>query len=198
MENARKVEFEDLSRVYLTLDLWTNRKMMFLGATDHFINSDWELKSRVLAHDVFDGRHTAYNIARAYVIRGKVKKAVANKASSMVKSFDVSLSRFQADEHGDASAHLDDLGEADIVEEDIEVLPERMNCFAHTEKLCARDGLNHPEVKVSFWGIVLQKMSSLLSSVRRSTSAKAVSLHFSNVTRWNSELKMMKSILKIS
>ena len=83
MESAMKEEFQSLTRVYLTLDLWTNRKMTsFFGTTIHFINQNWELKSRVLACDRFEDRHTAFNIASAYEelvdrynIRGKVKKS---------------------------------------------------------------------------------------------------------------------------
>ena len=59
-------EFENLSLIYLTLDLWTNRKIIsFLAVTVHFINSSWELKSRVIACDQFVEQHTAVNIATA-------------------------------------------------------------------------------------------------------------------------------------
>lgn len=102
MENILSLELKDLNRIYLTLDLWTNRQMIsFLGVTVHHVNKDWELKSRLLGCDHFNGRHTAFNIASAneeivsrFSIQGKVKKVVAVNASSMVKEFDISMPSF--------------------------------------------------------------------------------------------------------
>ena len=41
MENILSLELKDLNRIYLTLDLWTNRQMTsFLGITVHFVKKD--------------------------------------------------------------------------------------------------------------------------------------------------------------
>lgn len=156
-------EFEHLSRLYLTFYLWTNRKMLsFLAVTVHFINSSWELKSRVIACDQFVERHTAVNIATAYEdivtkfgIRGKVRKVVADNASSLVRAFDVCLPGLYEDEvRNESSGENGDTIDLDILEEELglnEVLallpPDRSSCFAHTQQLCIRDVFSDPCVR---------------------------------------------------
>ena len=169
--------------------------MSFLGVTIHFINNSWEIKSRVLACDHFEERHTALNIATAYEdlvdrygIRGKVKKVVADNASSMIKAFDVCLPGLYDNKERDSD-------EADVIEEELDMelgvlqyLPERMSCFAHTQQLCVKDGLTHPKVKNSFPATAIQKVSAIVSSVRKSITAaqflqeKGIYLQASNVT----------------
>ena len=131
---------------------------------------------------------------------------MADNASSMVKAFDVCLPGFHVAEAEDIS--YQDQEETDVIEEEINMedvlkfLPERMSCFAHTQQLCVKDGLTNPEVKNSFLSTAIQKTSSLVNSVRKSTSAapflqeKGIHLQSPNVTRWNSQLKMIKSVLK--
>ena len=214
MENELRLEMKDLDRIYLTLDLWTNRQMTsFLGVTVHFVNRDWDLKSRVLGCDIFEGRHTAVNIASAYEeivtrfnIQGKVKKIVADNASSMVKAFDVSLPSFYVDQEEDAEnlcpPSLVDEHEDTCLENILSFLPQRMGCFAHSQQLCVRDGFAHSEVKKSIISTTLQKIASLINSIKKSTVAapylrsKGIVLQTQNATRWNSQLKMVKSILK--
>lgn len=211
-------EFENLSLIYLTLDLWTNRKMIsFLAVTVHFINSSWELKSRVIACDQFVERHTAVNIATAYEdivtkfgIRGKVRKVVADNASSMVRAFDICLPGLYGNEVKNESIKENgDIDNLDILEEELdlnEVLallpPDRSSCFAHTQQLCIRDAFNDPCVRNSAIATVIHKCCSIVAAIRRSTVAApflekiGVSLQAANATRWNSQLTMLKSVLK--
>lgn len=107
------------------------------------------MKSRVLGCDIFEGRHTAVNIASAYEeivtrfnIQGKVKKIVADNASSMVKAFDVSLPSFYIDQEEDAenlcNPNFVDEDEDTCLESVLSFLPQRMGCFAHSQQLCER------------------------------------------------------------
>lgn len=215
MENILSLELKDLNRIYLTLELWTNRQMTsFLGVTVHYVSKDWELKSRVLGCDHFNGRHTAFNIPSPYEetvnrfsIEGQVKKVVADNASSMVKAFDISLpSLYIEQEEEEAGNSCDpnicDNNEDVCLDDILAFLPQRMGCCAHTQQLCVRDGFTHPNIINLLLSLTLKKIASLINSVRKSTVAapylrsKRIVLQAQNVTRWNSQLKMVKSILK--
>ena len=100
MEAALCDEMQELQSVYITLDLWSNRMMnSFLGMTVHFIDSEWCLRSRVLAVDSFEGRHTADRIAATYYEvasqfgltgeKSRVRKIVSDSAANVVKAFNV-------------------------------------------------------------------------------------------------------------
>ena len=159
----------------MTVDLWTNRPMKsFFGATLHFINDNFEPKSRILGCQEFKGRHTSMNIATAfeeivakYEIQRKVKKVVSDDASSMICAFRTSLVQLRKEEEPQRE-------ETDIVDADQDVdllllhLPQRESCFAHTLQLCVLDGLKmtSPELKE-----VIKKMTSIVSSVKRLTVA---------------------------
>ena len=71
-------------------------------------------------------------------------------------------------------------------------------CFGHTLQLVVKDGLD----KVGTVGTVIKKCSNLVSFVRRSTVAADVlrgekRLQASNTTRWNSQLKIIRSIFEV-
>ena len=68
-------------------------------------------------------------------------------------------------------------------------------CIGHTLQLVVKDGLGTVET-------VIKKCSNLVSFVRRSTVAADVlrgekRLQASNTTRWNSQLKMIRSIFEV-
>ncbi|KAG7153591.1 AC9 transposase-like 1 [Homarus americanus] len=187
IESQLMTGFEHLSRIYLTLDLWMNRRMVsFLAVTVHFINSPWELKSRVIACDQFVERHTAVNIATAYEeivmkfgIRGKVRRVVADNASSMVRAFDVCLPGLYGDEvRSESSGENENEDALDILEKELdldEVLallpPDWSSCFAHTQQLCIRDAFKDPSVRNSAVATVIHKCYSIVAAIRRSTVA---------------------------
>ena len=80
-----------------------------------------------------------------------------------------------------------------------EYLPfEHHSCFAHTLNLVVKDGL----AKAGQLGSVIKKCSKLVSFVRKSTIATDVlkgqkRLQTDNETRWNSQLKMIRSVLAV-
>jgi hypothetical protein len=72
-------------------------------------------------------------------------------------------------------------------------------CFAHTIQLVIKDGFK----KSGHIGSTIGKCSKLVSFVRKSTIASEALegekvLQAANATRWNSQLKMIRSILSIS
>lgn len=224
MEEAMRQKLAHLSNVYLTIDLWTNRNMTsFLGITVHFIDEEWKLNSFVLATDSFKGRHTAENIAEAYDnviekyrLTTKVSKVVSDNASSMIKAFRVSLPEFilhktSEDSNATGEEQLIDLIpdlEEEMLEENADendlfnYLPERVSCFAHTKQLCIKDCLQNPEFVKSYVGKQLGKVAKIVNTVRKSVNAtsylqrKKITLRAQNVTRWNSQLVMLQSVLK--
>ena len=90
---------KDLSSVYVTVDIWTNLQMrLFIGLTAHFVDNDFDLKSRLLCWEHFAERHTAVNIANRYEdvdmryqTDGKVRRIVSDNACSIKKAFELSL-----------------------------------------------------------------------------------------------------------
>ena len=169
MEEEMRHQLACLSHVYLTIDLWTNRNMSsFLGITVHFIDATWKLCSFVLAADSFLEKHIACNIAKAYddVIKkfkltSKVTKVISDKASSMVKAFQISLPEFilhktvdEVSENDNKLLLADSISEHDFVEGDADLnsilayLPERVNCFVHTQQPCIKDCLQDSEFLV--------------------------------------------------
>ncbi|KAG7177308.1 hypothetical protein Hamer_G000607 [Homarus americanus] len=143
-------------------------------------------------------------------IRGKVRRVVADNASSMVRAFDVCLPGLYGDKiRSESSGENENKDALDILEEELdldEVLallpPERSNCFAHTQQLCIRDAFNDPSVRNSAVATVIHKCYSIVDAIRRSTVAApflekiGVALQAANATRWNSQLTMIKSVLK--
>ena len=79
-----------------------------------------------------------------------------------------------------------------------ELLFEHHACFAHTLQLVIKDGLK----KAGQLNTVIKKCSKIVSFTRRSTVAADTlegekRLQADNVTRWNSQLKMIRSVLSI-
>jgi len=220
MEKAIQCKLTHLSHVYLTIDLWTNRNMKsFLGITIHFIDEEWKLSSYVLAADSFPGRHTAENIAEAYdnvvekfKLTTKVTKVVSDNASSMLKAFQVSLPEFvlhkTSEESDTVNEQCNPDPEEEMLDEETDVndllsyLPERVSCFAHTKQLCIKDCLQSSEFEKTYVGKQLGKVAQIVNSVRKSVNAtsylqrKKITLRAKNVTRWNSQLVMLQSVLK--
>lgn len=77
-------------------------------------------------------------------------------------------------------------------------LHEHIPCFAHTLQLVIKDGLQQaPSVKR-----VLGKVSGIVAHVKKSVHSSEIlesekRLQTATVTRWNSQLYMIKSILRI-
>ena len=72
-------------------------------------------------------------------------------------------------------------------------------CFAHVLQLVIKDGFK----QASNINKVLSKVSTIVKHVRKSVNASEIlepekRLQTANVTRWNSQLKMIRSVLRVS
>lgn len=95
--------------------------------------------------------------------------------------------------------HAIDTEEVNSCEDDPNNSSLRVSCFVHTLQLCVRDGLcNAPYVSK-----LLEKCHSVAKSAHKSskiaelTESLEKSIHTANVTRWNSEYLLIKSIVAV-
>ena len=129
-----------------------------------------------------------------YGLHGKVAVIVTDNASNMVKAFTLP----GMDINSDSDDNDGSLNNIDVTDELDFLPPQRHSCFAHTLQLVVRDGLRDAgQLKQ-----VIAKVSSIVSHVRKSTSATELlqdypRLETANATRWNSQLKMLRSVLRI-
>ena len=170
--------------------------------TGHFI-INWTMKSVMLTCKRFRGRHTADNIVQeydntiqAYNIASKVSSIVTDNASNMVKAF--SLPEFETT--AEDSDEEDDIDSSMIIpQEEYEQLPANHSpCFCHTIQLVVSDGFK----EAGQLNRVLGKVSKIVNHVHKSTIATdrmegQVRLQSANVTRWNSQVKMIRSVLAV-
>lgn len=210
VRNNLKEKLSKAKNVSLTIDLWSNKQMnAFMGITDPFIE-EWTAQSVTLYCKRFKGKHTAENIRHEYEetlalfeIPDKICTIVTDNASNMVKAFKSSLPGFiDLTEVGDDDDKPEDIDDDLAGEngEEFEHLPKHSRCCAHTLQLVVKDGLKNC---TSHMTTVISKASKIVNYVRRSILACELlesenRLQTANVTRWNSQLTMFKSILKIS
>ena len=190
--------------VAVTVDIWTSRDMRsYMGLTSHFI-LDYTLHSAMLSCTRFRGSHTGESIRDQYdeilsvfSISNKVCATVTDNAANMTRAF-VTLPGLEMSQTDDDYA---DLTPNESIETDPELqqcLPEHYRCFSHTLQLVVRDGLKD----AGQMGKVLNKVSKLVSYVHHSTVAAEIleadlRLEVGNATRWNSQLRMIRSLLRI-
>ena len=187
----------------------------YLGITGHFISESWFLESVMLGCNRVTGRHTADNITLWYDeitsnfgISDKVKDIFTDSASNVKKAF-LTLPGFENDveQRSDSEDQIDDVNDNDDDNEEIleaqsissEDMPLKYcSCFAHTLQLVVKDGLK----KAGQINTVINRCSNLVSFKQKSTVATIThngekSPQNDNVTRWSSQLKMMKSVFSI-
>lgn len=213
VKNKILKQLEGIESINLTLDLWSNRQMKsFLGVTGHFISKDWKMESMMLVCNHIRGRHTAENIVSwydeitsEYDITDKIKHIVTDNASNVKKAF-LTLPGFeqeQASDNEDNVPAYDETEDYEVVEiepdELSELATEHHACFAHTLQLVVKDGLN----KAGQIENTIKKCSKMVSFLRKSTIAADVlngekRPEACNATRWNLQLKMIRSVLTIS
>ena len=221
LKNSVQEKLKNTDTINLTIDLWSNRQMRsYLGITGHYISNDWNLESVMLACNRVTGRHTADNIMMwyeeiisAFGVMEKVKHIITDSASNVKKAF-LSLPGYENGKEGHTAASDDSEAE----ESDSEMYDAGCNanneseesqlscvsfehhaCFAHVLQLVIKDGM----AKAGQINGVIKRCSNLVSFVRRSTVAADVlkdeiRLQADNVTRWNSQLKMIRSVLTVS
>lgn len=198
----------EAAKAHLTTDLWSNRQMRsYIGITCHFITNKWELESVMLACKRVMDNHTAENISIWYEevvaefsISEKVKHIVTDSASNMKKAFLTVLPGYDedvTDDHDDDDDTEPDDCEANGSNLD-NVTFTHHSCFAHVMQLVIKDGLKN----AGHLGSVIKRCSKLVSFLRKSTIAADVLENEKrpqneNATRWNSQLKMIKSVLSI-
>ncbi|XP_011405772.1 PREDICTED: uncharacterized protein LOC105313774 [Amphimedon queenslandica] len=169
--------------------MWTNRQMRsYFGMTAHFI-VDFQLMSVMLACCRFSSSHTGEemlehyeDVKHAFGIKGKVDNIVTDN-------------ELEDTDDEDELQPVEDLSDDDLHF----IKPNHYCCFAHTIQLVIKDGLvGADQVKR-----VLGKATKLVSHLRHSTFASELfedigRLQSGNVTWWNSQLTMLKSIVKVS
>ena len=200
-------ELDNVTDICLTIDLWSSRDMRsFVGITGHY-TKDYQLQSVMLACQRFRGSHTTERIHEAYErtiatygLNNLVTVIVTDNAANMIKAFSLPGMKTAAADESDDELDDDDsaLTQPDITDELDYLPPDRHSCFAHTLQLVVHDGLKDAGQKKS----VIAKASNFVFHVRKSTSATEVlqeyrKLEMANQTRWNSQLKMLRSILQI-
>ena len=217
MESDVMQRLEMTHNVCLTLDIWSSRQMRsYLGISAHYI-LEWEMKTIVLACKRFQGRHTADNIMQEYEeivqhfgIGDKVTNIVTDNASNMIAAFALpgftepmiksvtTADPFEND--GDDHLEADDLVSTDdLTEELYDVLPtEHSPCFAHSLQLVVKDGLK----EAGQLNRVISKTAKLVSFIHKSTVATDIlegerRVQTACATRWNSQVKMIRSVLEI-
>lgn len=175
----------------------------YLGVTCHFI-ADYKLQSLMLACCRFVGSHTEEAIGshfdetvESFGLTGKVYHVVTDNASNMTKAFQL-ISDSENTECDDELDEEDDISPVELGDE-IDI-PTHQPCFSHTIQLVVKDGLKHADQI----NRVLGKVAKLVSHVRSSTQASEllereanIRLQAANVTRWNSQVIMLKSLLKV-
>ena len=200
------------SSICVTVDLWSNRQLRsYISITAHFINeSEWSLESVMLACSHFKGSHTAEAINEkfqkeliSFEILSKVSFIVTDSAANMIKAFslpcfeELSFVDSEDDEMGDDCDALHP-SSSELLYEEIDETCQHVRCFAHTLQLVIKDGFK----QVGNISKVLGKASAIVSHVRKSIHAAELleserSLQTATVTRWNSQLTMIRSILRI-
>ena len=119
--------------------------------------------------------------------------------------------RKTVDEVGENDNELlleDSISDHDFVEGDADLnsllayLSEKVSCFAHTQQLCIKDCLQDSKFLKFYIERQLAKVANIVNSIRKSVNATTylkknnITLRAKNVTRWNSQLVMLQSVLK--
>jgi len=185
-----------------------------LGITGHYISDDWNLESVMLACNQVTGRHTGDNIMMWYEeiisnfgMRGKVNHIITDSASNVKKAF-LTLPGYEDVEEDHTTSDVSEAKESERCDsannsldesDESQVLAEHHACFAHVLQLEVKDGM----AKAGQINVVIKRCSSLVSFVHRSTVVVYVlkdetRLQANNATRWNSQLKMIQSVLVVS
>lgn len=183
------VLFFKVDYVSLTTDGWTSRKNeSYLTVTVHYINKKMQMKSRVLSTFSSDKNHTAHNLQQmllavtdSWGITNKVVACVTDNAANIKAAI-----------LGSASLKLAPIKGWRHVE-----------CFAHTLQLAVKDAwksnLEAEPLMTKCRNIVTFFHSSTVAAVklRQLSPGTGKRLKQDVVTRWNSTVIMLKSLLDL-
>ena len=169
------------------------------------------MKNVMLSCNRFRGSHTEERICQqydkalvAYGIAGKVSEVVSYNASNVCRAFSIPGVEEGESDEGDSPEFDEDIRpEDDELSEDhfdmeYMYIPEHQGCYAHTLKLCVKIALK----LLMAYKHSLERLLKLVSHVRKSKIASELlegenKLQPVNATRWNSQLKSLRSVLKI-
>ena len=139
----------------------------------------------------------------SYKIEDKVITTVTDNGSNVVKAFSLPgyhddpfhQERYKDEEEDDEEREIDAID----LHDSLEYVSEHDTCFAHTLQLVIKDGFK----EIRAVRTILGKVATIVSHVRRSQSATEIlegerRLQAKNATQWNSELRSIKSILRVS
>nr|XP_023696959.1 zinc finger BED domain-containing protein 1-like isoform X2 [Paramormyrops kingsleyae] len=195
---------QSTSDICLTVDLWSNRSMRsFFGMTGHFI-SNFTLHNVMLSCQRFRGRHSADNICAVYEdilstydIKNKVSFIVTDSASNMIKASNLFPPITVVDGEEEEQDDTSDLHVVNIDEEMMYFPPERSPCFVYTLQLVVRDALDQVGSVKNLLGKIQKLVTFCYKSPLAFETLGDYRIHPGNATRWNSQLKILKSVLNI-
>ncbi|XP_039609057.1 zinc finger BED domain-containing protein 4-like isoform X2 [Polypterus senegalus] len=180
----------------VTVSIWSSRDTpSFLGITGHYIHN-FKIKHVMLAFKRIDSSTNAESIVLFYQqvlcrfgIEDKVVIVVVNHASRKLSVTLPGLEQQYAYEN-DNSAEFD-------TNVDLTYLPQSLNCFSHTLHLVVQDGLKHAGEMSG----IISKANGVVNYINQlsleSANCEGESKEQSpDAVRWNSQLKMLRSILK--
>ncbi|KAK3870849.1 hypothetical protein Pcinc_023961 [Petrolisthes cinctipes] len=177
-----KSALKDVSAMTLTTDLWTSRVTeSYMCVTCHFIDTQWDMKSFVLATTIMLGSHTGEKIGEQlkdivteWGLEGKIQAVVSDSGANML---------------------------AGIRHAGFKQIP----CLAHTLNLVVKDALNG----TSGLNEIVKKCSSICSffhhSSKSSDKLKEIQCQLglpehkliqSVDTRWNSTFYMLERLVE--
>lgn len=202
-------QVQQQSCINLTVDLWTNQiGSSFLVVSAHFISNDWDMESVMLAcNRVLPGRHTTENtlarfveIKAEFAIQHKVKHIVTDSVEKAL----VFLPGFDEEDQDETESEE---GEDEISFTHCSIPVNHLSfeshaCFTHIIQLVVKEGLRKLG---SINNAALKRCSRLFTHVQKSTVAADVlqnefimqPLQYGTDRRWNSQLKIIRSVLKI-
>nr|XP_006625462.2 PREDICTED: zinc finger BED domain-containing protein DAYSLEEPER-like [Lepisosteus oculatus] len=204
---ASKQALQAAESCSVTLDVWRSGPASgYLGVTCHFITSDWQIKSALLACLRLSGPRTAERIlpeydeiSRAHGIAGKVFRVVADGGSDSRASFRLPgfcLQSGDEEEEEDEDEDEEGSGDEEGGGEGLCLGPRRVACFARSLARCVRDGLRaSPPL-----ALALTKAACFLNYVRATVAPEklqpALGRAPAGERRWNAQLKAVRRLLE--
>ncbi|CAF2937630.1 unnamed protein product, partial [Rotaria sp. Silwood2] len=199
----------------------------FIGLTCHLIDERMIPQAYLIDFLRFKSPHNneaihqvTEEVLERFNIKRKVFRITTDNASSMIKAYKFGLSICDNEKSNDDCIHpmfdeaftvdecdfdtlSNDIQRTDVQEgnfsESRNMGPIRISCFAHTIQLCVRDGLKN-ETQISR---VLEKCRLVAKFSNQSSKIADIleelnkHIHKMNITRWNSEYLLIKSILAL-
>lgn len=172
----------NLPSASFTTDLWTSTATRaYITVTCHFITTNWQLESKILATRALDERHTGENIAGALTsIQDEFK---INNLAAIVT--DNAGNMLTAAEHGNFA---------------------RWPCFSHTLQLAVSDGIKGAAIRdalafarklVGHFSHSATATDALKKKQREMGVTRPLSVIQDVCTRWNSQYFMAKRLIEL-